>query len=75
MSFASIGLILVQDRSPWGYVLPPCEKDEKHVSFREVQSSSARAIRLMLHGSMFLGILAAALLGSRASCKVGVHSI
>eukprot|EP00435_Cladocopium_sp_Y103_P013537 s420_g3.t1 len=47
------------DRSPWGYVLPPAEKDEKHVTFREVQSSSARAIRLMLHGSMFLGIMAA----------------
>ena len=47
------------DRSPWGYVLPPSEKDEKHVSFREVQSSSARAIRLLLHGSMFLGVMTA----------------
>eukprot|EP00913_Durusdinium_trenchii_P033454 g31321.t1 len=49
-----------EDRSPWGYVLPIAEKDEKHVSFREVQSSSARAIRLMLHGTMYLGIIAAA---------------
>ncbi|CAK9096421.1 Hypothetical protein SCF082_LOCUS45265 [Durusdinium trenchii] len=52
-----------RDRSPWGYVLPIAEKDEKHVSFREVQSSSARAIRLMLHGTMYLGIIAAAWLG------------
>jgi len=53
------------DRSPWGYVLPPAEKDEKHVTFREVQSSSARAIRLMLHGSMFLGIMAASKPGTQ----------
>ena len=29
----------------------------------QVQSSSARAIRLMLHGTMYLGIIAAAWLG------------
>ena len=27
--------VVFEDRSPWGYVLPPSEKDEKHVSFRE----------------------------------------
>merc|ERR1711871_1718019 len=43
------------DRSPQGYMLPVAEKDERHVSFREVPSTSARAIRLLLHGSMFCG--------------------
>jgi hypothetical protein len=46
------------DRSPAGYMLPPADKDEKHVSFREIPSSSARAIRLLLHGALFCGIAA-----------------
>eukprot|EP00930_Biecheleria_cincta_P035478 TRINITY_DN24399_c0_g1_i1.p1 TRINITY_DN24399_c0_g1~~TRINITY_DN24399_c0_g1_i1.p1 ORF type:complete len:4764 (+),score=1067.82 TRINITY_DN24399_c0_g1_i1:48-14339(+) len=46
------------DRSPWGYSLPPVEKDEKHVTFREIQSSSARAIRMLLHGAMICGMMA-----------------
>uniref|UniRef100_A0A7S1FB82 RZ-type domain-containing protein n=1 Tax=Noctiluca scintillans TaxID=2966 RepID=A0A7S1FB82_NOCSC len=46
------------DRSPNGYMLPSADKDEKHVSFREVPSSSARAVRLLLHGAMFCGVAA-----------------
>jgi len=46
------------DRSPWGYCLPVADKDEKHATFREIQSSSARTIRLLLHGGMYCGILA-----------------
>ncbi|CAK0875561.1 unnamed protein product, partial [Prorocentrum cordatum] len=42
------------DRSPAGYVLPPAEKDEKSVCFREVPVGSARAVRLLLHG--FCGV-------------------
>jgi len=49
-----------KDRSPQGYMLPCAEKDEKHISFREVPSSSARAVRLLLHGAMFCGIAASA---------------
>ena len=30
-----------------------------------MQSSSARAIRLLLHGSMFLGVMTASMLGSK----------
>ena len=30
-----------QDRSPWGYMLPKAEKDEKHVSFREARDFAA----------------------------------
>jgi hypothetical protein len=45
------------DRSPAGYMLPTAEKDEKHVSFREIPASSARAIRLFLHSAMFLGVI------------------
>jgi hypothetical protein len=44
------------DRSPIGYMLPSADKDEKHISFREVPSSSARAVRLLLHGAMFIGL-------------------
>jgi len=44
------------DRSPEGYMLPPAEQDDKHVTFREIPASSARAIRLLLHGAMFCGI-------------------
>lgn len=43
------------DRSPAGYCLPPAEKDEKHVTFREIPTSSARLIRLLLHGALFCG--------------------
>jgi len=46
------------DRSPAGYMLPQADKDEKHVSFREIPSVSARCIRLLLHGAMLLGIAA-----------------
>eukprot|EP00931_Biecheleriopsis_adriatica_P017997 TRINITY_DN1271_c1_g1_i1.p1 TRINITY_DN1271_c1_g1~~TRINITY_DN1271_c1_g1_i1.p1 ORF type:complete len:4782 (+),score=1057.93 TRINITY_DN1271_c1_g1_i1:65-14410(+) len=59
------------DRSPWGYGFPVAEKDEKHVAFREVQSSSARAIRLLLHGSMVLGVVA----NAKAGQKVYNHLI
>jgi len=45
------------DRSPAGYVLPTAEKDEKHVSFRDIPASSARAIRLLIHSAMFLGVV------------------
>lgn len=49
-----------KDRSPQGYMLPPAEKDEKHLSFREVQGSLARAIRILLHGAMYCGLAAQA---------------
>jgi len=45
------------DRSPFGYMLPSADKDEKHISFREIPATSARAIRLLLHGSMFCGLV------------------
>jgi len=45
-----------KDRSPQGYMLPGAEKDEKHISFREVASSSGRAVRLLLHASMYCSI-------------------
>eukprot|EP00416_Gambierdiscus_australes_P022298 CAMPEP_0171071764 /NCGR_PEP_ID=MMETSP0766_2-20121228/10492_1 /TAXON_ID=439317 /ORGANISM="Gambierdiscus australes, Strain CAWD 149" /LENGTH=896 /DNA_ID=CAMNT_0011528315 /DNA_START=23 /DNA_END=2713 /DNA_ORIENTATION=- len=48
------------DRSPAGYMLPRADKDEKHVSFREVPTSSARAVRLLLHGAMFCGVASVA---------------
>jgi len=44
------------DRSPYGYMLPAADKDEKHVSFREVPSSCARLVRLLLHGAMFCSL-------------------
>eukprot|EP00928_Gymnodinium_smaydae_P026162 TRINITY_DN20620_c1_g3_i2.p1 TRINITY_DN20620_c1_g3~~TRINITY_DN20620_c1_g3_i2.p1 ORF type:complete len:2734 (+),score=683.56 TRINITY_DN20620_c1_g3_i2:907-8202(+) len=46
------------DRSPWGYMLPTASKDEKHISFRELPSTSARAVRLLLHGAMLCGLVA-----------------
>jgi len=49
-----------QDRSPQGYMLPEAERDERHIVFREVRGSSARAIRLLLHGSMLCGLAAQA---------------
>jgi hypothetical protein len=45
-----------KDRSPHGYMLPVADKDEKHISFREIPASSTRAVRLLLHGCMFCGI-------------------
>jgi hypothetical protein len=48
------------DRSPNGYMLPTMDKDEKHISFREIPASSTRLVRLLLHGSMFCGIAARA---------------
>jgi len=49
-----------KDRSPQGYMLPRAEKDEKHISFRELPSGSARAVRLLLHGAMLCGLAARA---------------
>lgn len=46
------------DRSPWGYMLPPASKDEKHISYRELPTTSARAVRLLLHGAMLVGVVA-----------------
>jgi hypothetical protein len=46
------------DRSPYGYMLPPADKDEKSVSFRGISASPARAIRLLLHGAMYCGVAA-----------------
>lgn len=48
------------DKSPWGYMLPAADGNEKHISFREIPATSARIIRLLLHSSMFLGIASAA---------------
>jgi len=48
------------DRSPAGYMLPPAGKDDKHISFREVPASSARVVRLLLHGCMFCGVASVA---------------
>eukprot|EP00927_Polykrikos_kofoidii_P043511 TRINITY_DN37576_c0_g1_i1.p1 TRINITY_DN37576_c0_g1~~TRINITY_DN37576_c0_g1_i1.p1 ORF type:complete len:1623 (-),score=285.47 TRINITY_DN37576_c0_g1_i1:81-4868(-) len=46
------------DRSPWGYMLPLASRDDKHISFRELPSTSARIVRLLLHGAMYCGIVA-----------------
>merc|ERR1719506_3610954 len=46
------------DRSPSGYMLPTAEKDDQHVTFREIPAASARAIRLLLHGTMLCGLAA-----------------
>jgi len=46
------------DKSPQGYCLPPAEKDEKHITFRDISSSSARSIRLLLHGALYCGLAA-----------------
>ena len=44
------------DRSPEGYMLPSADKDERHISFRDIPSTSARMMRLLLHGAMFCGV-------------------
>ena len=46
------------DRSPEGYMLPSADKDERHISFRDIPSTSARMMRLLLHGAMFCGVAA-----------------
>jgi hypothetical protein len=62
------------DRSPEGYVLPCVSKDEKMVTFREIPATSARMIRLLLHGSMFCG-LACHLSSSKESPRIFDHMV
>lgn len=48
------------NRAPEGYMLPPAAQDEKDVSFREINATVARAMRLLLHGTMLCGLAAQA---------------
>lgn len=46
------------DSSPAGYTLPKAAEDEKQLFFRDVHATSARAMRLLLHGAMVCGLAA-----------------
>jgi len=39
-------------------MLPSAAKDEKHISFRELPTTSARAVRLFMHAAMYCGVVA-----------------
>eukprot|EP00928_Gymnodinium_smaydae_P026157 TRINITY_DN20620_c0_g3_i1.p1 TRINITY_DN20620_c0_g3~~TRINITY_DN20620_c0_g3_i1.p1 ORF type:complete len:2296 (+),score=626.34 TRINITY_DN20620_c0_g3_i1:937-6888(+) len=46
------------DSSPAGYTLPKAAEDEKQLFFRDVHATSARIMRVLLHGAMCCGLAA-----------------